>query len=252
MRTISLRADDGNGFRPPCFAELRKREASFLLRDDFPHPIATFNHSWSDVVSAYEECFRALEELRNAIEPNLSTTSKLHAALMDATRNIYYRTTEFIENVDDSVSKSLSSGSGRALKLSGPGSLRKRIAIPCNKLKHNHNRIYYVEAIALGVTVPGFTIYGVRDGALQANIEIPKRRPAFSFNVELRRIFVATYIYMFEVGQNISRHCANSLERKSIEDPEPRTVAITDRLLRLPAFCMPFETSQHMPSLAFD
>jgi hypothetical protein len=38
----------------------------------------------------------------------------------------------------------------------------------------------------------------------------------------------------------------------AIEDVEPRTLAVIDKLLGLPAFGMPFETPQHMPSLAFD
>jgi hypothetical protein len=37
-----------------------------------------------------------------------------------------------------------------------------------------------------------------------------------------------------------------------LEDAEPQTLAIIYKLLRLPAFGMPFETPQHMPSLAFD
>jgi hypothetical protein len=36
------------------------------------------------------------------------------------------------------------------------------------------------------------------------------------------------------------------------ESGEPQTLAIIDKLLRLPAFGTPFETTQHMPSLAFD
>jgi hypothetical protein len=252
LKTISLSADDGNGFRPPCFAQLNKYKSSFLLRDGLPHPIAAFSHSWSDVISAFEECFRTLEALRNAAGPDSELIDEMRSALMAATRNLYYRATEFIENIDDSVSKGLSPDPKRLVKFSGANALRKRIALPCNKLKHNHNRIHYVQATALGLAVPGFSIYHVKDGALHPNPEVHKKRPAFSFNVELRRIFVTTYIYMSEVGENISRHCANDLEDTAMENTEPRTLAVIDRLLRLPAFGMPFETPQHMPSLEFD
>jgi hypothetical protein len=252
LKTISLYADDGNGFRPPCYSQLSKYRSAFLLRDGQPHPIAVFNHSWSDVISAFDGCFRALETLRNARDPDSKSVNDIYTGLMDATRNLYYRATEFIENIDDSVSKSLSPDPKRPVKFSGASTLRKRIAVPCNKLKHNHNRMHYVQATAVGLIVPGFSIYHLKDGGLQPNPEIHKKRRSFSFNVELRRMLITIYLYMFEVGANISRHLANDLGDAAIEDPEPKTLAIIDKLLRLPAFGMPFETPQHMPSLAFD
>ncbi len=226
------------------------------MRDGLPHPIGTFNHSWSEVTSAFEVCFRGLEAVRTAPRSRNGVPStgadSVHNVLMEATRNLYYRATEFIENVDDCVSKSLSTDLKRTVKVSGASALRKRISIPCNKLKHNHNRIHYVEAVSAPCIVPGFAIYQVKGKAVEPNPEIHKRRRAFSFSIELRRIFTALYLYASEVGQNISLLCGNADRNNATEEPDKRTIEMINRLVALPLFTFPYESSRLMPSISFD
>jgi hypothetical protein len=125
------------------------------------------------VTVAFDGCFRALDALRGATAPDSKSLNEMHANLVSAARDLYHRATEFIENIDDGVSKCLSSDPKRLTKFSGASTLRKKIAIPCNKLKHNHNRMHYVQATALGLVVPGFTIYHLKGGALQPNCCYP-------------------------------------------------------------------------------
>jgi len=228
----------------------------FYVRDGLPHPIGTFNHSWSEVISAFDLCFRGMEAVRKEVSsPNVASAnfaSDRRGALMEATRSLYYRATEFIENIDDCISKSLSADPKRPVKVSGASALRKRVSVPCNKLKHNHNRIQYVEAAAVAFAVSGFAIYQVRGNAVEPNPEIHKKRQAFSFNIELRRIFVSLYLYASEVGQNISRLCGDMDGGNVTEAPDARTVEIINRLAALPPFCFPNESSQLMPLISFD
>ncbi|WFU82987.1 hypothetical protein QA645_09695 [Bradyrhizobium sp. CIAT3101] len=251
MKTLTLTATDGNGFRPPCFAHVKKNKEAFHLRDDLPHPIAMFNHSWSEVVSAFESCFRYLETVRNLPIPH--TEDRARIALLEAMRDLYYRTTEFIENLDDCISKALTPDPKRPIRVAGASALRKRVSIPCNKLKHNHNRIHYVQAIVGGVAIPGFSIYQVKGSSLEPNPEIHKKRRAFSFNVELRRIFATIYLYAFEVGENISRlGLAEKHGNVVAEAPDVQTMGLIRKLLSLSPLSFADETSQHMPAIAFD
>lgn len=250
---MTLTATDGNGFKPPCFAELTKYKELFHVRDGLPHPIGTFNHSWLEVASAFDACFRGIENLRNTVPSRDGVpSSNAHNALMDATRNLYYRATEFIENIDDCVSKSLSPDPKRPVKVSGSSTLRKRVSIPCNKLKHNHNRVHYVEAATALFAVPGFAIYQVKGPVVEPNSEIHKKRRAFSFSIELRRIFATLYLYASDVGRNISSMCRDSNEEPLAKGADAQTVEIIERLIALPLFSFPDETSRLMPLISFD
>jgi hypothetical protein len=220
----------------------------FNEREDLPHPLGILGHSWGEVIHAFERCLDALDRKRNSTVP-LSADQDLTNEIIAGYREVLYRTMEFFENLTDNIALSISPDRRKPIKLAGPKRLREIVALPCNKLKHNHNRIHYVEANAGGYTVPGFAIYHVVRGTLQPNPEIHKDRRAMSFNVELRRILAAIYLYADVIAESISKGA--TLQAPAVSPPDAATVAIIRRVGNLPIFAMPFESERQMPSISF-
>jgi hypothetical protein len=247
---MTLIESDGNGFRPSCFGPLANYQGPLLHEQyDLPHPLGTFNHSWSEVLNALEKTLGALDAVgRSNSRPEKNEAIEI---LLSSQRELLYRATEFIENIEGNVARSLSTDPKRAANISGPTSLRKIVAVPCNKLKHNHNRIGYVEANASVFNVVGYAIYHIRGGTMQPNAEINKDRRAVSFNVELRRIIASLYLYAEEAGRKILRLNSGLVPVKFCSSDE-RTIAVIKKVLGLPIFAMPSETRKHMPSISFD
>jgi hypothetical protein len=250
MRSVVLNSDDGGGFRPRCFAALTSYSGPlFNERHNLPHPRGILGHSWGEVILAFERCLNALDRKRNSMVRPSFDQDLINEATASY-REVLYRSMEFFENLTDNIAMSMSPNPRKPIKLAGPKRLREIVALPCNKLKHNHNRIQYVEAIGGGYTVPGFAIYHVVRGALQPNPEIHKERRAMSFNVELRRIFAAIYLYADEIAEIISKGATGVTPANAV--PDARTVATIRRITELPIFAMPFETERQMPSISFD
>ena len=159
---------------------------------------------------------------------------------------------EFIEDIERNIAKCLSSDAKRIVNISGPDSLRKSIALPCNRLKHNHNRLGFVAASGLLFTAQGLAIYHTKNDTLEPNPEIHKDRRAFSFNVELRRLLANLYFYADEAAIKIRALLLPQVPRTKIHSSDAPTAETLKRIANLPIYSFPFEKSKHMPSIEFD
>ena len=251
MRSMVLDIKSGSDLRPRCFAALAGYGGPlFNERENLPHPLGILGHSWREVVLAFEACLDALERKRGTPTQATVEHEDLINKVTSSYRELLYRAMEFFENLTDNVAKSISPDPRKLIKLAGSKRLREIVALPCNKLKHNHNRIHYVEAIGAGYNVPGFAIYHVAGNALHINPQIHKERRAMSFNVEIQRILAAIYLYADEVAKSISQ--SHNERTAEVTVPDAISVAVIRRIVELPIFAMPFETDRQMPSISFD
>lgn len=249
MQPLRLKDTDGNGFRPPCFSALSEYSGPLYHNQyDLPSPQGIVNHSWTQVVRAFDRMLDTLQTSA-ALKKAAADRDKHIKDLLAAYEALLYQAMEFIEDIERNISKCLSPDSKHPVDISGPGTLRKLIAVPCNKLKHNHNRLAFVAATGLLFSASGFAIYRIKNGTLEPNPEIHKDRRAFSFNVELRRLLATLYFYADGAATKIRALSQGqaSPTRSSVTDPS--TLAILGRLARLPISTFPFEKQKHMPSI---
>jgi hypothetical protein len=246
MQNIRLTDKDGNGFRPPCYADLAAFQGPlYNAEHDLPRPIGIFNHAWSSVIESFHKTLTALENVKKDTQDR----QPLIDALISAYQGLIYQSTEFFDDVSHNIAKCFSPAK-KPVDISGPKKLREIAAVLCNKLKHNHNRLHYVEAQSQLFAVQGFAFYRIHNGVLEPNPEVHRGRGAMSFNVELRKLLAGIYLYSYECGKKIA---ALPGDRSKISTaPDPNSIALLDRVTNLPCFAMPFESKRHMPVLSFD
>ncbi len=245
---MRLTENDGHGFRPPCYGHLYSFKGPlFHQMHNLPHPAAIFNHAWQELLKNFQN---TLDDLADLQKSNLLSIDEAKANLLiDSYRRVLYSAAEFISDIEDNISKCFSEN-GKRVDISGSTSARKLIMIPCNKLKHNHNRIFYFEANNKMFRVSGYAIFHVKNGVLRPNVEIHPGERGNSFNVGLRRILAACYLYAEGVGINIQRNHPNIVFYPVPLDDLTNNVIL--RVANLPYFAMPFETPNLMPKIDFD
>lgn len=248
-KILDLKISDGSQFQPRCFESIRRYTGN-LYHDnhDVPHPLAILNHSWSKVLKAFDS---ALNEMEAYKPQSVDEAGRNAEPMVDAYVNLIYRAAEFIEDIENNVTLALSASAKKRVAISGSGSQRKIIALPCNKLKHNHHRCHLLLASFAGIMVKGCAIYYVKKGVLTPNTDIYKGRRGTSFNIEFRRIMSAIYFYCDDVAKSIDGLNVPSAGYSSNVIDES-TASILTRISGLPFTAMPFESEKDMPVFKFD
>jgi len=247
MRRITLHSDDGTGFEPRCFHALANYSGPLFDQQHLPHPSGIVSHAWNEVIGSFDRTFDALDAMGKATQSNDALTENLLTGFKD----ILYRSTEFFDSLSVNVAAALTPNDKKKLSIGGPQALRGIVALPCNRLKHNHNRLDYFEAKSGVFRVPGFTIYHAVNGVLEANPEFHKKHPSKSYNLEVRKIFAAMYFYADTAADQISKLHPSTAPSKGVKI-NPRTIAVIKRLTTLPVFTFPYESSRDMPSIVYD
>lgn len=245
---LLLNIDEGYGFMPPCYKALMSySEISYHEEFDLPHPIAIFNHSWSAVCYKLITTIDALEIMQSSFNdrPNGSNSVSLLAAY----EALLHTCDEFIENIEKNITKSFAGKNGKA-DISGPDSLRKFFSIPCNRIKHNHNRLVYFELNNTRFKVSCCSLYHIHKGGLRPNPEIHKNNHGFSFNMQLRKVVSSLYFYTDTVEKKIIK-LSNSPIIPEIH-PDTNTISMLKRISKLPIISMPHETNRDIPSIDFN
>jgi len=239
---------DGHGFRPPCFAQLLAFDGVLRHEEkDLPHPIAVFNHSWKLTCDAFLEMIEITKNTK--FEQNGNIQSAYAEDICQKYKLLLYAAAEFIDNIENNIATSIGN-TRKPANIAGSSSNRKEITIPCNKLKHNHNRITYCDGRNGNLRVIGFAICHIHKGVQRPNPEIHKDGKGTSLNVAIRRIFANLYLYAAGVGTKIEALSPNIKLTPSA--PDSKSVSVAKKVSELPFFGLPNENDKIMPKITFD
>ena len=247
MRRIAFNSADGTGFEPRCFHALANYNGPLFEQQHLPHPSGIVSHAWNEVLSSFDRTFDALD----AMEKNVESNDALVENLLTGFKDILYRATEFFDSLSVNVAAALTPNGRKKLSIGGPQAFRSIAAHPCNRLKHDHNRLDYLEAKSGVFRVRGFTIYHAVNGTLEGNPEFHKKHPSKSYNLEIRKLFAAMYFYADTAADQISKLYPPTASLKNVKI-NPHTIAVIKRLTTLPVFTYSYESSRDMPSIIYD
>lgn len=242
-----------SGFLPPCYPRLVSLRENIipLYHEEHGrrHPLSAYTKTLNRVETAFWDVLNAFDELRAA----KGLVGKA-SAMLDDYRGLYYALAEHFEACEGAAASLVKKG-----QESKHGNLRpfwnksldyKHVDRVINEVKHRHNEFVPISMEGSFFVVYGFLVAGIRSATcVGPNQNIHKEwnnmDTAFSFNRDLRRLFVD----VFRVGSYLS----DALERFNVPPnaaPEPvmgsRIFNIASRIAGIPNFCFPDEW--HMPS----
>lgn len=238
------------GFMPPCYLML-------LSLKDGHFPLFHEQHSRRHPLSAYKT---TLSRVEDAFIDVLDSFDRITAArdlsgevgpLLERHRALYYSLAEHFEACEGAAESLVAAGEEKKHPLLKPfwNKARdyKHVDRVLNEVKHRHNEFVPIKFGSAFASVFGFYVSGIRTSeCLGPNPNIHRKwhdqETAFSFNRDLRRLFVDIY----RVGYYLSE----TLGRFEIPPAEPeagvgsKLLHIATRISAIPDFCFPDEASQ--------
>lgn len=228
--TVTL-AETGD-LQPLIIGALRSTGVSAAVAGSTnPHPLPVIIRAWSAVEAALEKTLDALDETVKQQDE-----SKGASAALDAYREFLYRAAEFVEAVEKQTRAV--AGSYKV-----PKNLDRILSEQCNAMKHNHMRLGWVSARSGFFRVTGYQMrHHVGDGETSAD-RFHKKRPSFSFNLEIRRVFAACYLLGEHAGRAII-----AVHGAAVPGTGTRS-DVLDRVLHLGSLIFPGESKEALPSV---
>jgi hypothetical protein len=251
---VTLDSRTGSDLRPRCASILTRLDAAkiFHCERGLPHPLGMFNRKWGRVEILLTEVLDRLEEVRKNQTRN-GPQGDTPARLLEAQRVLLYEAAELIEDFESNYRLCLFSGDARKQpKVQLLKSLRDHVAIQCNRMKHNHATLGYIQANhSLGI-IPGYVVLShLEGGAMGPYSLLHDRRPAFSFAIEVRKILSVLY----QLGDDVARFIEaqrGDLGPVVPATPSDKLIALLKRVADWDNTVFPSEHERDMPKFAFD
>ncbi|WP_173089171.1 hypothetical protein [Devosia sp. 1635] len=228
-----LRSESG-ALEPLIISALASDRVGKIVDDgDLTHPLPVVSRSWSAVVAAFSDVLLAL----HGPDPHAKAIEN-HDAILRAHQDLLYRIAEFVEAVEKQTRVVVG-------KYVAPRNLDRALSEQCNAIKHEGARVGWVSARDAIMRVPGYQLRH-----LHGRSEIPmerfhKKRPSFSFNMELRRLVVNLYLLGDHAGRAVIDAAGPGASRKSDD-----TIAMLEHVIVLPPVIFPGERQLPAPHLA--
>lgn len=244
---------DRTGFRPTCYPYLESlRECGVSLYHDkygLRHPVGAYSNSLSRVERDFIEVLNLFDQLR-------TTKNLFHDAglLLDKYRQLYYALAEHFEACEGIVKSFVpyeERKKHRALEqLSRNKKVYQHVDHVINAIKHRQNELVPLAFESKFLTIYGFVVSGIRaPDTAGPNLTVHKQWPgprgnkkietAFSFNRDLRRVFVDTFRVGSLLGEAMDEFgvtVASSPKREG-----SRLFEIASRIAKIPDFGFPDE-----------
>lgn len=211
------------------------------MERDLGNPHAVFNNSWSALRGQFHAVLDILEN------PAIREEGHIQDSLVRAQSDLLYRAAEFVDVLENAISKAVVKNPKKETVV-GPSAIRKYLAMPCNKIKHEANFIILCECKSVGVTVRAYMIFHQKRDAMELSQLFHEDRDAFSFNVEIRKLFSSVYLFAAGYGEQLERLGSG---QRTVVAPDAENLRLINRLVNLPMFAWPDETPKHMPSIKF-
>lgn len=244
---------DGTGFRPTCYPYLESlRESGVVLYHDkygLRHPVSAYSNTLSRVEGDFIEVLNLFDKLR-------ATKNLFHDAslLLDRYRQLYYALAEHFEACEGIVKSFVpyeEREKHRALKqLSKNKKTYEHVDKVINEIKHRQNELVPIEFKSKFLTIYGFVVSGIRaPDTAGPNLTVHKQWPgprgnkkietAFSFNRDLRHIFVDTFRVGALLGEAMDEF--GVMGAPSPKREGSRLFEIASRIAKVPDFGFPDE-----------
>jgi hypothetical protein len=200
-----MHADDGSGFLPQCASLLRRlKEPLFHDQQQLLHPLAIFNRRWANVE-------RATSAVLDALDSWSAQTEKADDQVRDllkAQKDFLYDTTELIEDFEKNFRRSVIPPDGlKKSPFSLSKGLRNHVVMQCNKMKHEHAYLGFVEVQYQFGKILGYSVFALVDpGTLGPDKNVHQQRQAFSFAIEIRKVIANIYLLAEEVAADLIAH----------------------------------------------
>ncbi|WP_137045633.1 hypothetical protein [Pseudolabrys sp. FHR47] len=246
---LLIRKDGPGGLLPPIASILNRLQGPLFNAEwGLQHPLAIFNRRWT----TFEQSLVAvLDALDGWHSPRANDETSEH--LLKSQKNLLYDATELIEDFEKNMLRAVLSretyGKNRFSLSKG---LRNHVVVQCNKMKHAHAYLGFVEARYQFAKIPGYSVFSLTEpDTLGPEKNIHQQREAFSFSIELRKIVSNVYLLADEVTQEIIKHATLSHTEPDNKISD-RTSDILRRVNDLPRLAFPSERPAHMPIYHFD
>lgn len=208
------------------------REAA--AENQIAHPYPAVYRAWKDVDDALTRTLDALENVRMVKDADGS-----EKALLACFRDFQYRTAEFAEAVKRQNDELMGKGAYNAPKF-----INDELKQQCNWQKHNGVRLGWVGAVSSFFSVHGYQLRHITANGDTELDHAHRKRPSFSFNLEIRRIVAHLYLLGEHAGRKVIEQYGPPPPRNG-DEPWPAL----SRVMRLNPIVFPGERRMRAPKL---
>ncbi len=260
MKKLILTNNSASKFSIPCANALLNYEGPiFSEKVALPHPGALVNNSWNDLLNRAWEFMDAVDAYDSAeaqhppgqYAPQIGDPSI--DKILNCYRSVLYIATELIEDLLSNLKTCLlSTREYKKWKPQFPKRWKDHPTKLCNKLKHEHNILYSVNATYPIGTVRGFTVGHYSGRALISSREFHEKQQAFALGADLRRVLAHVYLIADAVREQIEELSQNYPHLSKPHQINPHEINFLNRVNKFMPLCFHDQIGGTAAEFSFD